>query len=135
MVITEEELEYLDRAHRRTTQGSWAPFPLTNGYHDVRVQEPDGIWESIGCAEEAEDNGLFCCMAHDKVPALIAEVRRLREENEWTRAVQKAERGRYLFWLSRIKNIRALADARLKLTPSTDEACVLWQIARATEGE
>jgi len=66
---------------------------------------------------------------------VLEDNQRLREEIEWAVAVQKAEHERYLFWLNRVKNIRALADARLKLTPSTDEACVLWQIARATEGE
>ena len=35
----------------------------------------------------------------------------------------------------RLRTIRSLADARLKLTPSTDEACVLWQIIGKTEGE
>lgn len=69
---------------------------------------------------------------------VLEDNQRLREEIEWTTAVQKAERERYLFWLNKIKYIRDLANARLADTAhmaSIQEAETLWAIVAATEGE
>ena len=133
--MTDAELDRLQVLADAATAGPWGTIP-PGGPNGAFW----GICNRLGMIvamrlTTSKADAEFIAASRDAVPALIAEVRRLRTDTEWTTAVQKAEQERYLLWLNRVKTIRAIASARLAASPSTDEAAVLWQIVGKTEGE
>ena len=80
MTITEEQLAEWGRLASEATEGPWEVAPEDGGCHRVRVPTPETGGRLLGTLAELDDwrDADFIAAARGAVPALVAEVRRLR---------------------------------------------------------
>lgn len=90
MSVTEEQLAELERLEREATPGPWSTCKMmpSDGHDEaVAVLDADGFRANDVCdcygdsRVEREANARVIVAARNALPALVAEVRRLREEN------------------------------------------------------
>jgi hypothetical protein len=80
--LTDNELDALEAAHKAATPGEWEATTYSN-YAGWCVYAPGAgciaeRWYATGTQDEIPRNDLFIALAHNALPALLAEVRDLR---------------------------------------------------------
>jgi hypothetical protein len=88
--MTDLDIAAIEARARSATPGRWefVPWHVAEGPSNVRA--PEG-W--VICETSSDDNAYFIAKAREDIPALIAEVNRLREENSdyWHKATNLTE--------------------------------------------
>lgn len=124
------DLDALERAHKATTPGAWGKvchaqksgpdFWTVNRMVDGNVL-PAQIVRIMTSAHGADDAG-FIHLAHEKWPALLAEVRRLRAEHDRERAIPEQPAPLLEPLVSAVK------AAGFRLGPDLQGVATLWCI-------
>lgn len=81
--MTEEELEEIEKRANAATEGPWEVVPDPDKpYLDKVVRHYGHLTDLLAQCFHTNGNATFIAHAREDVPALIAEVRRLRAENQ-----------------------------------------------------
>lgn len=84
--MSQVDLDALEKVYAASTPGEWWAHKYSN-YTGWSIFAPDAgciaeRWYSTGRQDEIPRNDLFIVAAHNQLPALIAELRELRVENQ-----------------------------------------------------